>query len=84
MITLLGRLIHNNIKSGCLTTMNNLVSREIQEVYSREQELPRNVIITDTVMTSVTKETKRKVAEWKKEGKKGLLKDCKKPWRHLR
>lgn len=29
---------------------NNHLSREIQELYSREQELPRNVISTDTMM----------------------------------
>lgn len=57
MIALLGCLIHNNIKSGCLIKMNNHLRRETQEVYSREQELPRNVTITDTVI-SVTKKTK--------------------------
>lgn len=43
--------------------MNNHRRREIQEVYSREQELLRNVIITDTVVISVTREIKRKVME---------------------
>lgn len=51
---------------------NNYLSREKQEVFSREQELPRNVIITDTMMISVTKETKRKVAEWKVEKEKAF------------
>lgn len=43
--------------------MNNHRRREIREVYSREQELLRNVIITDTVVISVTREIKRKVME---------------------
>lgn len=43
--------------------MNNHRRREIREVYSREQELLRNVIITDTVVVSVTREIKRKVME---------------------
>lgn len=43
--------------------MNNRRRREIREVYSREQELLRNVIITDTVVISVTREIKRKVME---------------------
>lgn len=47
--------------------VNNHLSREIQEVYSREQELPRNVIITDTVVISVTRKIKRKVVEEKEE-----------------
>lgn len=47
--------------------MNNHCRREIQEVYSREQELPRNVIITDIVVISVTREIKRKVVEDKQE-----------------
>lgn len=47
--------------------MNNHLSREIQEVYSREQELPRNVIITNNVVISVTREIKRKVVEEKEK-----------------
>lgn len=47
--------------------MNNHLSRKIQEGYSREQELPRNVIITDTVVISVTRKIKRKMVEEKKE-----------------
>lgn len=46
--------------------MNSHLSKEIQDVYSREQELPRNVIITDIVVISVTREIKRKVVEEKK------------------
>lgn len=45
--------------------MNNLLSKEIQDAYSREQELPGNVIITNTVVISVTREIKRKVVEEK-------------------
>jgi len=74
MRTLLGRLIHNNIKSGCLTTVNNHLSREIKEVYSREQELPRNVIITDTTIVSVTRDQKKN-GRMERGGSKGLLKD---------
>lgn len=40
--------------------VNNHLSREIQEVYSREHKLPRNVIITDTVMIPVTKRLEEK------------------------
>lgn len=47
--------------------MNNHLSSKIQEGYSREQELPRNVIITDTVVISVTRKIKRKMVEEKKE-----------------
>lgn len=47
--------------------MNNHLSRETQEVYSRQQELTRNVIIPDTVVITVTGEIKRKVVEEEKE-----------------
>lgn len=47
--------------------INNHLSKEIQEAYSREQELPRNVIITDTVVIAVTREIKRKVVEEEEE-----------------
>lgn len=50
--------------------MNDHLSREIQEVYSREEELPRNVIIRDTVTLSVTKETKRKVGRMERGERK--------------
>lgn len=52
--------------------MNTHLSKEIQDVYSREQELPRNVIITDIVVISVTWEIKRKVVE-EKEGKENVF-----------
>lgn len=72
MKTFLECLIRNNIKSGCLTTVSNHLSREIRELYSREHELPRNVIIADTVMVPVTERDQKKSGRMGKGERTGL------------